>query len=243
MLLECENVSKRFGGLIAVDQVSFSIEEGEIVGLIGPNGAGKTTLFNVINGFYKPETGVIRFEEQLISGLPPYRLCKMGIGRTFQLVRSFNRLTVLDNIVVGGLFGRPERVEKKIIEEEAKELINKLGLSGKESTLTRNLNIIDRKLVELCRALATNPKLLMLDEIISGLTPTEITYFLDIVKEIQQETGITIFLIEHIMKAIMSISKRIIVIHHGKKIAEGTPKEIANNEEVINAYLGEKIEV
>jgi len=243
MMLECNGVTKRFGGLVAVNNVSFSIAEGEIVGLIGPNGAGKTTLFNVINGFYKPEQGTITFDGEPITGLSPHTICKKGVGRTFQLVKSFNRLTVLDNVVVGGLYGRPKRGDLKEIEEEALTYIQRLGLSGKESVLTRDLNVIDKKLVELCRALATKPKFLMLDEIISGLTPTEVTYFLEFVKEIQKETGLTIFLIEHIMKAIMSVSEKIIVIHHGEKIAEGTPREIANDEQVISAYLGARIEV
>ena len=242
-MLECRGVTKRFGGLVAVNDVSFSIKEGDIVGLIGPNGAGKTTLFNVINGFYKPDKGEIWFNGNNVTGFPPHKICKIGMGRTFQLVKSFNRLSVLENVVVGGLFGKPHQTGLKEIEEEAYTLLSRLGLEQKGEVLTRDLNIIDRKLVELCRALATQPKFLMLDEIISGLTPTEVTYFLDVLKDIQRETGVTIFLIEHIMKAIMSISRNIIVIHHGVKIAEGTPQEIANDEQVINAYLGAKIDV
>jgi branched-chain amino acid transport system ATP-binding protein len=242
-MLECRGVTKRFGGLVAVNDVSFSIKEGDIVGLIGPNGAGKTTLFNVINGFYKPDKGEIWFNGNNVTGFPPHKICKIGMGRTFQLVKSFNRLSVLENVVVGGLFGKQHQTGLKEIEEEAYTLLSRLGLDQKGEVLTRDLNIIDRKLVELCRALATQPKFLMLDEIISGLTPTEVTYFLDVLKDIQRETGVTIFLIEHIMKAIMSISRNIIVIHHGVKIAEGTPQEIANDEQVINAYLGAKIDV
>lgn len=242
-MLECRGVTKRFGGLVAVNDVSFNIKEGDIVGLIGPNGAGKTTLFNVINGFYKPDEGEVWFDEKNVTGVPPHKICKMGMGRTFQLVKSFNRLSVLENVVVGGLFGSQHQKDLKEIEEDAYTLLDRLGLDGKERVLTQDLNIIDKKLVELCRALATQPKFLMLDEIISGLTPTEVTYFLEILRDIQRETGLTIFLIEHIMKAIMSISRNIIVIHHGVMIAEGTPQEIVNNEQVVNAYLGTKIKV
>lgn len=239
-MLKGTNVSKYFGGLAAINNVDFFIEEEEIAGLIGPNGAGKTTLFNVITGVYRPTVGRITFYEKDIVDLRPHEICKLGIARTFQLVRPFLNLTVLENVTVGGLYGRSNNISINEAQKEALKYIEFVGLSDKNENLVKNLTLFDKKRVEVATALNTNPKLLLLDEFIAGLNPTEILQAMKMIKEIRDEVGITVFWIEHVMRALMSVADRIMVLHHGEKIAEGTPKEIGSNQKVIDAYLGGK---
>lgn len=236
-LLSAEHLTKRFGGLTAVNDVSFEVEEGEIRGLIGPNGAGKTTLFNIVAGSLTPDSGVLRFKERDLLSLRPYEICKLGISRTFQLVKPFLNQTVLQNALVGVLFGRAQKVPTDAAVREAGEVVKVVGLDGKEADAVANLPFLDRKKVELARALATKPSLLLLDEPVAGLNPTETGEFLNIVRSVNQ-TGVTVLLIEHIMRAIMTVSDRIMVLHHGEKIAEGTPNEITNDPRVVDVYFG-----
>jgi branched-chain amino acid transport system ATP-binding protein len=234
--LVCENITKSFGGLTAVSKVSFQIERGGIVGLIGPNGAGKTTLFSLINGFYSLDQGSVLFLDEPIHQLKPNKICKKGIGRTFQIAKPFSNLTILQNVRMGAYNATHKMA---IAEENALEVIHFVDLGEKKDQLAKNLTIEDRKRLELARALATKPKLLLLDEVMAGLNPTEIEVVALLIREINKK-GVTIFLIEHVMKAIMPLSDRIIVLHHGEKITEGTPLEISKNPKVIEAYLGEE---
>jgi branched-chain amino acid transport system ATP-binding protein len=236
--LQVVNVSKNFGGLTALDRVSFSVQKGEIIGLIGANGAGKTTLFNVISGFCPPTTGVIYFKNEDITGMKPYKICKKGLVRTFQLVKPFPNMTVLQNVTVGRLFGRGSAKSIKEAMRDAYYVLEFIGLASKAEVLPTELTIADRKRLEVGRALATNPELLLLDEVLAGLNPSEISETIDLVKRINQEMGVTIMLIEHAVKAVMQLCHRIIVLHYGKKIAEGSPKEVATDKAVIDAYLG-----
>ena len=240
-LLQVQGLTKHFGGLAAVQNVSFEIERGEIISLIGPNGAGKTTIFNLLSGIYLPDKGEIRLEGENLVGRKPFEICQKGIGRTFQIMQPFPHMTVLENVVTSGLFGRVPRVPMRKVEGEAMELCQWVGLGDKLRAYPRNLTVADQKKIEIARALAVQPKLLLLDEVMSGLTPAETAEAIKLVRQLR-EKEMTIFLIEHVMKVVMGISDRVIVLHHGEKIAEGTSEQVANDSRVIEAYLGEQME-
>ncbi len=237
-LLEGEGVTKYFGGLAAVSNVDFHVEQGKIVGLIGPNGAGKTTLFNLISGALVPKPGVIKFKGDKITGLKPHKICRMGVARTFQEVKVFANMPVMENVLLGSLFGTPAGMPSTDANKETAELLEFVGLSAVRTTSAKDLTLVNQKRIEVARALATKPELLMLDELMAGLNPTETAEAMELVTKIRDK-GITVFMIEHVMKAIMSVCDQIIVLHHGEKIAEGTPKEIATSKKVIEVYLGE----
>lgn len=238
-ILECEGVTRNFGGLTAVSDVSFFVDPGEIVGLIGPNGAGKTTLFNLISASLTPKPGKICFKGQNITGFRPYQICRLGIGRTFQTVKIFGNLPVIENVRVGALFGEGRWKSAHDAQQEAEMLLDFVGLTEVSNVPAGGLTLANQKRLEVARALATRPELLLLDEMMAGLTQTEVQQAMDLVRKIRGE-GKTIIMIEHVMQAIMNICDRIIVLHHGKKIAEGTPQEIATSETVVEVYLGEK---
>lgn len=234
-IIQVKGVSMFFGGLAALNDVSFELKKGEILGLIGPNGAGKTTLFNVINGFYSPSKGVVLFRGQKISGLKPHKICKLGIARTFQVVKPLQRMTVFDNVIASSFLRAKNRSEAEAI---AIDTLKFTGLYNDRDIISKGLPLGKRKKLEIARALVTQPEVLLLDESFAGLNPHELDESIDIIRKIK-EKGITIMIIEHHMKVIMSISDRIVVLNYGEKIAEGTPDEIANNPVVIEAYLGE----
>jgi branched-chain amino acid transport system ATP-binding protein len=237
-ILEAEGVTKYFGGLAAISQVGLGVDQGEVVGLIGPNGAGKTTLFNLISGALAPREGAIRFNGQDITGLKPHRICKMGLARTFQSVKIFANMPVLDNVLLGSMFGISNGLSPADAARESIELLEFVGLAAMRAIPAKDLTRVNQKRLEVARALATKPELLLLDELMAGLNPTEVAEAMELVTRIRDK-GITIFMIEHVMKAIMSICDRIMVLHHGKKIAEGTPQEIATSKTVVEVYLGE----
>jgi branched-chain amino acid transport system ATP-binding protein len=237
-ILEGEQVTKYFGGLAAVSKVDFYVDQDEIAGLIGPNGAGKTTLFNLISAALVPKPGVIRFKGEKITGLKPYQICRMGVARTFQEVKIFANMPVRENVLLGSLFGCSGGMSSADASREAEELLEFVGLSAMRATPAKDLTLANQKRIEVARALATKPELLMLDELMAGLNPTEVAQAMELVTRIRDK-GVTIFMIEHVMKAIMSVCDRIMVLHHGEKIAEGTPREIATSKKVIEVYLGE----
>ncbi|MBC8456426.1 MAG: ABC transporter ATP-binding protein [Deltaproteobacteria bacterium] len=238
-ILEGKGVTKYFGGLAAVSNVDFKVEQGEALGLIGPNGAGKTTLFNLISAALVPKPGTIRFKGENITGLKPYKICRMGMARTFQTVKIFPDMPVLNNVVLGSFFGTSTKMSSADAAREASELLEFVGLSAVKATPAKDLTLANQKRLEVARALATNPELLLLDEMMAGLNPAELAQAMELVARIRDK-GITIIMIEHVMKAIMNVCERIIVLHHGEKIAEGTPQEIATSKTVIRVYLGEK---
>jgi len=238
-ILDGEGVKKHFGGLAAVANVDFFINQGEIVGLIGPNGAGKTTIFNLISGALVPTSGQIRFKGKNITGLKPYKICRMGVARTFQTVKVFANMPVLNNVVLGSYFGTSTNMSSADAVREATEILEFVGLSAVKATPAKDLTLANQKRLEVARALATNPELLLLDEMMAGLNPAELAQAMELATRIRDK-GITIIMIEHVMKAIMNVCERIIVLHHGEKIAEGTPQEIATSKTVIRVYLGEK---
>ena len=236
-LLRLQSCTRRFGGLVANKDVSLAIEPGEIVGLIGPNGAGKTTLFNCISGYLNPDEGRILFDGADISHARPERVCHLGIARTWQVVRSFGRMTVLDNVVCGAL-NRTNRVSHA--RASALRLIEFTGLAGKEEALAGSLTLADKKRLEISRALATEPKLLLLDEAMSGLTPRETSAAVELVRRIHTDLRLAICVVEHVMEVVMPLSHRVVVLDHGEKIAEGRPEVVAQDEQVITAYLGDR---
>jgi len=235
VLLSLQGVSKRFRGLVAVDHVSFDVPEGTIFGVIGPNGAGKTTLFNMIAGAMAPNDGTIVFAGEPINGLTPDAVCRRGIARTFQLVRPFPALSVEDNVVVGALLHRHDVGAAR---QHARELLRRLDLFDKRRQTASTLTLPDRKRLEVARALATGPRLLLLDEVMAGLRPTETDRMVAILKELNRESRLTILLIEHVMRAVMALARRIVVLHHGAAIAEGPPDAIVRDPAVIHSYLG-----
>lgn len=238
-ILEGEGVTRYFGGLAAVSQVDFTADEREVVGLIGPNGAGKTTLFNLISASLVPKPGIIRFKGENITGLKPYQICRKGIARTFQTVKIFSNMPVFENVRLGSFFGTSKSISSAEATKEAAELLEFVGLSHLSAAPAKDLTLGNQKRLEVARALATRPELLLLDEMMAGLNPTEITQAMELVKSIRDK-GITVVMIEHVMKAIMNVCDRIIVLHHGEKIAEGTPQEITESKRVIEVYLGEQ---
>jgi branched-chain amino acid transport system ATP-binding protein len=238
ILFECKNITKTFGGLAAVQDASFKIYEGEVVGLIGPNGAGKTTLFNVMTGVLKANKGQLFFRGDDITKSKAHEISRMGVARTFQLMRAFEEMTVVENVITGGAFGAGKsHIEA---EEDGRKYLDFVGLDDYESTSVSNLTPFDRKKVELASALNTDPDLLLLDELVAGLNEAELGDAIDLAKRIRNELGITLFWIEHVMRAIMSVAERIIVLHRGEVIANGPPKEISRDEDVIAAYLGQE---
>jgi len=237
-ILELAGLNKHFGGLAACTNVDFHVEQGEILGLIGPNGAGKTTLFNLVSGALTVDSGVIRFKGKNITGLKPHQICRAGIARTFQSVKIFSKMSVIDNVLLGYLFGNPKCTMSDKATREAAEILEFVELSEISGLRAMDLTLANQKRLEVARALATKPELLLLDEVMAGLNHTEITQAMELVRKIR-ETGVTVIMIEHVMKAIMSICDRIIVLHHGEKIAEGKPEEIVKNKTVIDVYLGE----
>ena len=238
-ILEGKGVTRYFGGLAAVSNVDFRVEQGEILGLIGPNGAGKTTLFNLISAALTTKSGTIKFRGKKITGLKPHQICRMGVARTFQTVKVFGDMPVFDNVLLGSFFGTSTNISSPEAIEKATELLEFVGLSEVRATPAKDLTLANQKRLEVARAMATNPELLLLDEIMEGLNSTEVTAAMELVRSIK-ERGITVIMIEHVMRAIMSICGRIMVLHHGAKIAEGTPQEITTNKTVIEVYFGEQ---
>ncbi len=239
ILLKGNGVTKTFGALKAVWNVDFEVKRGEILGIIGPNGAGKTTFLSLINGTLSPTRGEIFFKSEKITGLKPHEIAERGISRTFQIVKPFPGMTVLENVSIGALFGKDKIRDAREAREKTRSILAKVNLEGKGDVKVEHLNISERKRLELARALAMDPEILLLDEVMAGLNTAEVESVMELIKELNRQ-GRTILVIEHVMKAIMGVSHRVLVLHHGEKIAEGSPEAITNDEKVISAYLGER---
>jgi branched-chain amino acid transport system ATP-binding protein len=240
-LLVIDRVTKRFGGLVAVNDISIEVKKGEILGLIGPNGSGKTTLFNIITGLYSPDGGTITFKGERIEGLKPHKISRKGIGRTFQVVRPFGNMSVLENMMVSGMFCAHKKEKKCDIEDRCHSILKLTNLEDRVNENAEMLSLAEKRRLEIARALALDPDLLLLDETMAGLTHTEIDEALKMIENIKREYGLTIMVVEHIMRAIMNISERIVVLNEGKIIAKGSPKEVSNDKNVLQAYLGKKV--
>jgi branched-chain amino acid transport system ATP-binding protein len=239
-ILQIEGLTRRFGGLVAVSNVSFDVGKGEIIGMMGANGAGKTTLFAMIAGNLTPTSGIIRLDGQPIQGQSPDRVNRLGVARTFQIVRPFAALTVLENVTTALMFGSRRIASRRVAEEEAATLLDEVGLLPRAQSLARELTLAGRKRLEVARALATGPKVLLLDEVLAGLTGAEVAAAVDLVRALHERYGLTILIIEHVMRALMRLSQRIVVLHHGDKIAEGTPEQVAEDPAVMEAYFGRR---
>jgi branched-chain amino acid transport system ATP-binding protein len=239
-LLQVKSVSRRFGGVRALSDISFDMQAGEILGLMGANGAGKTTLFSIVAGNIPPSVGEIWFDNHRIDGLGPHRVNRLGVARTFQIVRPFANMTVLENIAVGALYGRGQTKSQRRARERCMQILDEVGLADRANMLASALTLAGRKRLEVARALATEPRLLLLDEVLAGLNATEARDALDLLRQLRTSRSLSIIVIEHVMKALMQLSDRIIVLHDGLKVMEGKPAEVANDPRVIKAYLGEK---
>jgi branched-chain amino acid transport system ATP-binding protein len=237
-LLRLENVGKSYGGVTALRGLSFAVGPGEIVGLMGANGAGKTTAFSLIAGTQRPSDGEIWFDGRRIDGKPAYAAARMGIARTFQIVRPFGGLRVIDNLVVAALYGRAREPSRSVAEDRAREILGEVGLGRDAARPAETLTLAERKRLEVARALATGPRLLLLDEVLAGLTASEVAQALDMIRAVHRRRNLTLVIIEHVMRALTQLCQRIVVLHHGEKIAEGSPAEILADQRVIDSYLG-----